>query len=187
MKTIPVLFSLLALILGGFFCSGCAHTYAVREFKPPARALTGTEGIYIIVPKDYSGEKGSGELAASTLATLFSRYAARARKSVELTTVEQHLANARKDGFEFAVEGKIIRWDEEATEWSGAGDKLEMSISLLRVENGEVVSTTQLSGKSKWLTFGGDRVEHLLEQIGGKWVDALYGRGEFGVGGKDKL
>lgn len=99
--------------------------------------------------------------------------------SDEAAPLAVHLTNAAAAGFVHVLESKVNLRKEEATEWSGLQDKLDMKLRLLRAPRGEVVSETRLEGQSKLMSWGGDRVELLVQGIGAKWVGALYGHSEF--------
>jgi hypothetical protein len=170
---------LLSLLILAVALTGCKSTYQVRDFHPSPAQLRSQDGIYIIVPPDGPDEPGCGRLAADTLYGLFAHRAERVKKSDELAPFGVHLTNAANAGFVYVLQSKITLWKEEATEWSGLRDKLDMNLSLLRAANGEVVSETHISGQSKLMSWGGDRVEHLLTGIGGKWVGSLYGEPGF--------
>jgi len=158
--------------------AGCKSTYQVSHYKAPATQIRPEEGVFIIVPQDGPDEPGCGRLAAYLLEGMFLQYSKRIQLSEKTAPLDVQLTNAPA-GFNYVLQSRINLWKEEATEWSGLRDKLDMTLRLLRVPGGEVVSETHFEGQSKSGSWGGDRVEHLLKEIGGKWVGALYGRAEF--------
>jgi hypothetical protein len=179
MKTIQcLLLSILAVCV-----QGCKSTFHVQHYQPPASKVSPDAAVFIIVPPDAYDEPGSGRVCADTLQEAFRPYANRIKKSEEIATLNIHLTNAANLGFKLVLEPTIYHWEEEPTEWTGKPDFLDIRLRLLQAPSGDVVSETRFDGKSKWGTFGGDHVDHLLKPLASEWVRSLYEGTEFKVPG----
>ena len=122
-------------------------------------------------------------LAAKTLQNAFQTYATRTQLSGSPVPVSVDITNAAATNCAYLVDPTIVKWEEEPAEWTGKPDVLEMKLQLLQVPDGAVVSSAVFSAKSKWLTLGGDHVEHLLQPFAANWVRALYDGGDFELPG----
>ena len=79
-----------------------------------------------------------------------------------------------KADYGYIVEPVITHWEDRATEWSGKRDHLEVQLIIFDVGTREQLSSSIVSGKSKWATFGGDHPQDLLETAISQYVNALY-------------
>ncbi len=170
MKTILCPLGLLAATV----LVGCKSTYQVQSYQPPPKPLSRDAAVYIAVRPDAYDEPGSGMLAVKTLQKAFDLYAARTQLSDSPVPVAADLTNAAAAKCTYLLDPTIVKWEEEPTEWTGKPDVLEMKLQVLQVPDGAMLSTTVFSAKSKWMTFGGDHVEHLLQPFATNWVRALY-------------
>lgn len=175
MKTLKYLLLLLTVSV----LTGCKSTYQLQTFQAPKAHIPPNAGILIIVPPNADDEPDSGRLAATTLQTAFATHAARVQLSAAVAPLQADLANAAAAGLTYVVEPTLHRWEEEPTEWNGKSDILDIGLRLLQSPDGAVVSAVRFGGKSKWMTFGGDHVEHLFAPLAAEWVRVLYEGGDF--------
>ena len=69
---------------------------------------------------------------------------------------------------------EILQWEKRATEWSGRPDQIEIQLVIFDAVTKEVLANSSYSGKSKWLTFGGDHPQDLLPEPTSQYVTSLY-------------
>jgi len=162
------------ILMAAFALVGCKSTYLVQNYQAPANRPQPGEGIYIVVPPDAYDEPGSGKLAATTLESAFRTHANRVEQSTQSGPLTTHLSNAAAGGFTYVLDSTIHSWEEEPTEWTGKSDQVDMTLRLLHAPDGAVKSETRFRGNSKWLTFGGDHVQDLLDPLARGWVRAIY-------------
>lgn len=162
------------LLMAASSLVGCKATFHVQNYQAPANKIRPDDAIFIIVPPDAYDEPRSGQICADTLQEAFRPYANRIKQSDEVASLSVYLTNAADQGFTYLLDSKIYRWEEEPTEWTGKSDFLDICLRLLHTPDGVVVSETRFDGKSKWATFGGDHVEHLLNPLASEWVRAMY-------------
>jgi hypothetical protein len=98
----------------------------------------------------------------------------RAERGAVVESFEEALASARARDFRYAVLPVISHWEERATEWSGIPDRVAIKIHVADVATGEVIDSADVSGKSRWLTFGGDHPEELLPSPIDDYVSSLF-------------
>jgi hypothetical protein len=169
----------LALVcLAATLLVGCKSTNMIRAYKAPPQPLSRDAKVFIGLRPDAYDEPGSGMLAIKTLQKAFEQYA-RTELAEEPIPAWKDLTNAVAAKCTYLLDTTIVKWEEEPTEWTGKSDVLDMKLRLLQVPDGKVVSEAEFEAKSKWATFGGDRVEHLLAPLASGWVRALYEGGEF--------
>lgn len=170
MKTIKAILILIAVAT----LMGCKSSYSVQSYKAPVNRPKPEEAVYIVVPPDAYDEPGSGLVAANTLRLTFSTHASRIELSKQTTAPDAHLTTAAAGGFTYVLDTTIHSWEEEPTEWTGKSDQVDMTLRLLHAPDGAVTSETRVRGNSKWMTFGGDHVEDLLNPLASGWVQAIY-------------
>jgi len=99
-------------------------------------------------------------------------------KGVSITTncssIDSCLNEAKDSGYSYLVYPEILHWEERATEWSGKPDRIEVKITLLSADNGEIIHSTIISGKSKWVTLKWDHPQDLLPKPMETYVSSLY-------------
>ena len=174
-------FQCVCLVVVASILVGCKSTLRVQSYQAPAAKLRSEGAVFIVVPQDAYDEPGSGKKCADTMLEAFRPYASRLKLSDEVATLGVHLTNSLARGFTYVLDTKINRWEEEPTEWTGKPDSLDLEMHLLQTQDGMVVSATHFDGKSKWATFGGDHVEHLLKPLADGWVRAMYEGTDFNV------
>lgn len=167
------------ILIAATLLVGCKSAYQIQSYQPPPKLLSRDAAVFIGVRPDAYDEPGSGLMAVKTLQNAFQFYAARTQLSGSPVPVEADLTNAAAANCAYLLDPTIIKWEEEPTEWTGKPDVLEMKVQLLQVPDGTVVSAAAFSAKSKWMTLGGDHVEHLLQPLATNWVRSLYEGGEF--------
>jgi len=167
----------LTLIIAISLASGCASTYEQTSLTAPTEKLQSGKSILIATPsngfyeaKEYSG---SGDTTARAVRSAFARYSNNVAVSPECSNLEC-LKSSQSTPVDYYVVPEILHWEDRNTEWSGIKDKLEVKVAVYDAKDGTELSTTIISGKSKWATFGGDHPQDLLPEPINKYVESLY-------------
>ena len=161
------------------FCiaSGCASTYEQTPLKAPTQQLQSGKSIVIATPKNGFYESidypASGRTTALAVHSAFARYASNVEVSTECSDLDCLIVNQSTTVGYFVVP-EILHWEDRNTEWSGIKDKLEIKLAVYDARDGTELSNTIISGKSKWVTFGGDHPQDLLPEPLNKYVESLY-------------
>jgi hypothetical protein len=157
--------------------SGCASTYEQEVFTAPIEKLQIGNSILIATPADgvYGEKYYNGSVATMALAVrrAFARYSDEVSVSGECRDF-QCLQTSRSESIDYYVVPEILHWEDRSTQWSGIKDQLEIKLVIYDAKDLRVLSSTIISGKSKWATFGGDHSQYLLPEPMGRHVDSLY-------------
>jgi hypothetical protein len=129
--------------------------------------------VLVSVPPDGWYEdieyRNSGKMTANAVAAAFAKHA----KKVEISN-DCHGDDCLEKGYGYYVELEILRWEERATEWSGRPDQIEIQIVVFDVATKTALANSSYSGKSKWITLGGDHPQDLLPEPTNQYVSTLY-------------
>ena len=113
-------------------------------------------------------------MTANVIYGAFLRHIPRATISRKTGSYEEELLRAKDQGYTYLVQPEILHWEERATEWSGKSDRIKIRISIAEAETGNVIDSEIITGKSKWVTFGGDHPQDLLPTPINKYVVSLF-------------
>ena len=157
--------------------SGCAATYEQKVLMAPIAKLQKDKSILIATPSNGShGSKeypDSGKSTALVFRSAFGRYSNNIAVSAECMNFDC-LKSKQFSSADYFVVPEILQWEDRNTEWSGIKDKLEIKVTVYDARHGKELSTTIISGKSKWMTSGGDHPQDLLPEPIGQYVESLY-------------
>ena len=156
---------------------GCASTYKQNVLTSPSVKLSNTASVLVATPTN--GSYGSNEYAASGASSASAVRSAFALHS-SVVNVSSNcrdikcLRSEDNSAHDYYVVPEILHWEDRNTEWSGKSDKVEIKVSVFDGKNGNLLSSTVISGKSKWATFGGDHPQDLLDEPVNTYVHSLY-------------
>lgn len=163
--------------LASLLLLSCAHSYALdRQMQsgllPPNATLYVSlpePGRYDGTPYEMSGRQ-TGEAIVRAFAPQVDRVILGSRtESAEAARLEAKTQNASH-----LVYPTIIHWEDRATEWSGVPDRLRVQIRIYEVASGKLLDSAEVSGKSRWATFGGDHPQNLLDRAVGDYINLLF-------------
>jgi Domain of unknown function (DUF4823) len=167
----------LPLLIALCFASGCVSTYKQEIMTPQSAKLQSGKSILIATPSNGSYESkeyaDSGKSTALAIRSAFARHSNSITVSAECKDLNCLKSN-RAVLFDYYVVPEILHWEDRNTEWSGIKDKLEIKVTVYGGNDDRVLSNIIISGKSKWMTFGGDHPQDLLPEPLGKYVESLY-------------
>ena len=159
------------------FLSGCSSSFKYNELQTPELKLDKSVGVLISTPEngwyDQIEYKKSGHMTANEIRSAFAKNAHKVSITSECIGTSC-LETIDTDDYGYYINPIILHWEDRATEWSGKPDKLEIQIITYDSKTKKEIGNTTYSGKSKWLTFGGDHPQDLLEKPTKKYVDTLY-------------
>jgi hypothetical protein len=160
-------------------CSvGCASSYTYERAQLNNAPLDRSQGVLISTPENgwYGGQEFqvSGATTARAVRAAFARYANLVDVVTDCHGVAcLHSINSTRYGY--YVDPTIVHWEERATEWSGKSDKIEIRLVIYDTSTKQELATGSYSGKSKWVTLGGDHPQDLLPEPTANFVRSLYG------------
>ena len=159
------------------FLTGCVSTYKQEVLTALTAKLANGKSIVIATPTNgsYGAQEyvGSGKSTANAVRAAFARHSNTITVSSDCKDLNC-LKNSQTHRYGYYVVPQILHWEDRATEWSGKKDKIEIKISVYDGNDWNELSSSILSGKSKWLTFGGDHPQDLLPKPLNDYVNSLY-------------
>jgi len=171
----------LALLLLGSLCgslASCTATYEHRYVVEPTTRLDPSRSVAVVVPADgrYADKEysGSGAQTAEAVTAAFAERASGAR-AVSVPAGGSASEAARQVSATYVAVPEILHWEDRATEWSGRRDVVTVKIGVYEVGRPAPIASVEITGKSKWMTFGGDHPQDLLPTPVREFVARLYG------------
>lgn len=166
-----------------FALTACTASYQHQDLAGSGAIpthLTPGSRVYVALPADGAYEStvypGSGRTTAQAIAAAFARHGSVVTIADATTPRERVIADARAAGAQFAAVPVISHWEPRATEWSGRPSRMAVSLAMIDVPSGAIVSNVELSGRSRIMSFTSTSPESLLREPIGKYVDGLYSR-----------
>jgi hypothetical protein len=170
----PMRISVASILL--LLLSGCASTYKNAPLAEPSAKLVSGKSVFIATSANgfYESKEyqNSGKMTTLAVRAAFARFATSTTVSADCKDLPC-LERTQGQNYDYYVVPEILHWEDRATEWSGIPDRLEVKISVFDPTKKEIASSI-ISGKSKWLTFGGDHPQDLLSEPVNEYVGSLY-------------
>lgn len=165
------------ILLVAIFIVGCSSSYKQESTSKPLMKLHAKKSVLIAVPANGNFDdkyyKESGIQTAKATLEAFKHHTKHVSIVESCRSVDCLSASDAKSAYYFVVP-EILHWEDRNTEWSGKKDKIAIRITVYDAASLEIISSTTLSGKSKWATFGGDHPQDLLPEPVKSYVDSLY-------------
>ena len=172
MRTLFIIFSTILL----WSCTAVYHQVDLLDkpqFKldPQSHVLIATtkDGQYGTIDYD-----GSGQMTSQEVMNTFLKHTKNVSISAICSSLGSCLVEARDAGYDYLVYPEILCWEDRATEWSGIPDRVEVKITLLTVDNGEIIHSAIISGRGKWASLKWDHPQDLLSRPINTYVSSLY-------------
>ncbi|WP_028112334.1 DUF4823 domain-containing protein [Ferrimonas kyonanensis] len=166
-----------ALFLGSTLLFGCSSTYQHTPISVFEGVLDPQLAVLISVPKDgwYDTQnyRNSGRMTANAVRAAFMKHASKVTVT-DRCKGESCLSLEGVGEYGYYVKPQILHWEERATEWSGLPDRIEIKLTIYDMKTAKPISSNVYTGKSKWLTFGGDHPQDLLPGPTNSYVTSLY-------------
>lgn len=167
------------IILSVLFLGSCSATYKQIDVTDQPQMKLDPNGKVLITTPEYGtyGEKkypSSGHMTAQAVKAAFSRHTNHVSISDTCASTEECRKESKDIGYTYLAIPEILHWEDRATEWSGLPDRIEIKLIIVALDNGEVIHSTIISGKSKWATFGGDHPQDLLPEPINNYISTLY-------------
>lgn len=177
-RSVPALI-LMAVSIALLPLSGCKTAVVSHEASDSGfRGFTNADKICVITPADgsYYGKPyvGSGDFVAKSISSALSHHGSDAKVLGNTASREEAIALAKADGCSYVIISEIVSWEDRATEWSGIRDKMLVRVVIFRASDGKEVNRATIGGKSRWVTFGGDHPQDLVNQPTKEYIDSLY-------------
>jgi hypothetical protein len=165
------------LIPVGIFAGCATQEQSSSPSFGKAPSLNTNYSVYVAMPKNGgSGNEGAGSGIQTQDAIVLEagKYFKRVIPEVESGSNEKAVSEAKAKGCNYLMWPEILRWEDEATEWTGARDKLDLLMTIIDVPSGEMLHRMKLSGKSSWATLGGDHPQAMLPGMMTNYFGAIF-------------
>ena len=161
-----------------FLVSCTAHFQQIDLTDKPQSKLDSQGKVLVATSQDGRYDTinyaGSGQTTSQVIVTAFAKHAKHISITTSCSSIDSCLNDAKNNGQSYLVYPEILHWEERATEWSGKPDRIEVKITLLTVDNGEIIHSAIISGRSKWATLKWDHPQDLLPSPINTYVSSLY-------------
>ena len=168
---------LLLILLSFAMLTGCAASYTQSLLSQPNSKLLKGKSVVISTPTNGSYENkiyiDSGKSTANATRAAFAKFSNNTKVIAECSDISCLKLKSSAD-FDYYVIPEILHWEDRSTEWSGIPDKLEIKVTVYEGKSWIELASTIISGKSKWMTFGGDHPQDLLPEPLNKYIQSLY-------------
>ncbi|MCY1197226.1 hypothetical protein D9M72_85880 [compost metagenome] len=172
MKRLLFLFGLVLAL------SGCAASYKSASLTARTETLDSNKSVYVAIPPDggYSAKVaiGSGHMAAQSLARAFTETGVKVTLGTGVETPELSLESARAAGAGYVADLVLASWEQRATAWSGRPSRLSITVRMRNATTGEVLDTSVLDSRSRYITVTFTSPESLLVGSMRGYVKSLY-------------
>ena len=172
-----IVFICVALLVAA---TGCNTTIKQTntEVTTDAAPLRPNARVYIAQPEDaldkHNAVPGSGRRTAIALESAFKLQTKNVVTGRAPETLEEALNHARDLSYEYVAIPTILKWQDRPTEWTGVRDKLQVKIDVVSVETGQVLRSSMIDAKGRWMTDGDDAPQDLLAEPVDKFVRSMF-------------
>ncbi len=175
MRTRLARFVISIALLAGL--TACRHTYGL-ERQIDAMPLPSSAKLYVALPEPGAIEgrvyEDSGRQTGEAIVRTASPHVARAVLADVSESAERARESAESGGATHLVYPEILHWEDRATEWSGKPDRIRIRLQVFEVASGKLVNAAEVTGKSRWGTFGGDHPQDLLDRAVGDYMQEVF-------------
>ena len=171
MKRLLICLPLLAL--------GCSVPRSVPEGNVVAGKTINVEGkvlILAVIDGQEQGQapaNGSGRGMVSALRKTLMQHGISISTS-EATSQIQGLEEAGKLGFDYVLKCVITEWEDNATAWSGKGDKLRISIDMFDVKSKSMVAASSHYRIATGFTFVSGTPDRFMDECATGALSQIY-------------
>jgi len=89
--------------------------------------------------------------------------------------LEQGFADAERGGFTYVLKGTITHWEDNATAWSGKGDKLNISAELYDVRSRTLVAAATDKRTATGFTLVSGTPDRFMDEVANGALNQIYG------------
>ncbi|MFK2932528.1 DUF4823 domain-containing protein [Dyella agri] len=160
--------------------AGCSVPRAIREGGPmPGQRVDPVGKVLILGVKDgqeqgQSPAQGSGQELVDSLRKVLAEH------SVPLSTTPAQALPAGFDeavsgGWNYVLKGEITHWEDNATAWSGKGDKLFISVELYDAKTKQLVAAATEQRTATGFTFVSGTPDRFMDEVSVGALSKIYG------------
>lgn len=160
--------------------AGCSVPRSVKEGGPLAGHAVQPQGKVLILAIRDGQEKGqdpavgSGQGLSAALRKVLSAHGVPLSVSSS-QSVETGEQEAARDGFQYVMQTTITLWEDNATAWSGNGDKLSISVELYDVRTHQLIAAATHKRVATGATFVAGTPDRFMDEVAQGALAQIYG------------
>lgn len=162
------------------FAIGCSVPRSVPEGGTLSGARVDPASKVLILSIADGQEKGdapangSGRGMVSVLRKTLSEHGVNISTS-EASTAQQGFDEASKMGFDCVLKCVIVLWEDNATAWSGNGDKLKISVEIFDVKTHQLLAASSHYRVATGATFVSGTPDRFMDECARGALGKIYG------------
>jgi hypothetical protein len=171
---------ILVVALATLLMSGCSVPRQVKEGGAVSGAHVVPGGKVLILNIRDGQETGQDPAVGSGQGLVAALRKALASHGVPLSTsadteLESGLASAQRAGYRYVLKCTITLWEDNATAWSGKGDKLNISVELYDTQTHELAAAATDKRTATGFTFASGSPDRFMDQVATGALAQIYG------------
>jgi hypothetical protein len=91
------------------------------------------------------------------------------------SSLRDGIDEARRAGFDYTLKGTITLWEDNATAWSGNGDKLNISVEVYDSKSRELIGAATHKRVATGATFVSGTPDRFMDEVATGALDKIYG------------
>jgi hypothetical protein len=162
---------------------GCSIPHSVAEGGPFANHRVNPQGKVLVLSiadgqeQGQSPAPGSGQGMVAALRSMLAEHGVPLSTTVT-SSLPDGIAEAQRAGFEYVLKGTITLWQDNATAWSGNGDKLNISCELYDVQSRELIAASTHKRVATGFTFVSGSPDRFFDENAAGALGQIYGWGQ---------
>ncbi|MEX1826457.1 DUF4823 domain-containing protein [Luteibacter sp. CQ10] len=163
--------------------SGCSVPRSVKEGGPLAGQAVSSQKKVLVLSVTDGQEKGqdpaigSGQAVVASVRKYLTMHGIPMSVSSSANT-DQGIVEADAQGFDYVLKPTIILWEDNATAWSGNGDKLSISMELFDARTHQLVAASTHKRVATGATFVGGSPDRFIDEVSNGALGKIYGWSE---------
>jgi hypothetical protein len=160
--------------------AGCSVPRSVKEGGPIAgQAVSAQKKVLVLSVMD-GQEKGQDPANGSGRAVVASIRKYLTAHGIPLSVssydgTEQGINEANAQGFDYVLKPTITLWEDNATAWSGNGDKLSISMELFDAHTHQLVAASTHKRVATGATFVAGSPDRFIDEVTNGALGKIYG------------
>jgi hypothetical protein len=169
----------ITLLAATFLCA-CSVPRSVKEGGTTAGRTIDPAGKVLILSVGDGQEQGQSPAVGSGQGMVAALRMALGTHGVPLSTTSTATLNAgfdeaKKDGFDYVLLCNITLWEDNATAWSGKGDKLSISVQVFDTQSHALVAAATHNRVATGFTLAAGTPDRFEAEVAKGALSKIYG------------
>jgi len=168
------------IVVFTFLIGGCSVPRSVKEGGPISGQVVNPAGKVLILgikngqEQDQPEANGSGQGLVSALRQALSTHSV-PLSTTQTTDLSSGFDEAQKVNFDYVLKCLITLWQDNATAWSGNGDKLSISVELYDAKTRLLVAAATHQRVATGATFVSGSPDRFMGEVSTGALSQIYG------------